>query len=57
MKEAGVVSEWKAFAAMAVEYLGMPMEAMPLYSDSGKWKRIPAGFRDGFGLEDRRWDC
>ena len=46
LKEAGVVSEWKAFAAMAVEYLGMPKEAMPLYSDSGKWKRKAAHVMD-----------
>ena len=35
----GAVTEWKAFAALAVEYLGMPVEAMPFYSASGKWKR------------------
>jgi hypothetical protein len=28
------MSEWKAFAVFAVEYLGMPMEAMPLYDSS-----------------------
>ena len=27
----GLMSEWKAFATLAVEYLGMPVEAMPLY--------------------------
>ena len=31
IKKAGLMSEWKAFTALAVEYLGMPMEAMPLY--------------------------
>ncbi len=36
---AGLLSEWKAFGAMAVEYLGMPMEAMPLYSSEKKWKK------------------
>lgn len=35
----GLVSEWKAFGAFAVEYLGMPIEAMPLYSSDKKWKR------------------
>ena len=35
----GAVTEWKAFAALAVEYLGMPVEAMPFYSASAKWKR------------------
>lgn len=33
----GLVSEWKAFAAFAVDYLGMPVEAMPLYSADEKW--------------------
>lgn len=27
-----LMSEWKAFATFAVEYLGMPIEAMPFYS-------------------------
>ena len=35
----GLMSEWKAFAALAVDYLGMPVEAMPLYSDEKKWSR------------------
>lgn len=39
IRKAGVLTEWKAFAAFAVEYLGMPVDAMPLYSESGKWKR------------------
>ena len=39
LNEMGVMTEWKAFATLAVEYLGMPMEAMPFYSDSSKWKR------------------
>ena len=30
IKSAGLMSEWKAFGAFAVEYLGMPVEAMPL---------------------------
>ena len=30
IREAGLISEWKAFGAFAVEYLGMPAEAMPL---------------------------
>lgn len=34
-----LLSEWKAFAAFAVDYLGMQVEAMPLYDDSEKWKR------------------
>ena len=35
----GVISEWKVLAAFAVKYLGMPIEAMPLYSEEPKWKR------------------
>lgn len=30
IRKAGLMSEWKSFAALAVEYLGMPIEAMPL---------------------------
>lgn len=35
----GLVSEWKAFGAFAVENLGMPVDAMPLYSADAKWKK------------------
>ena len=31
LRKAGLMSEWKAFAAFAVDYLGMPVEAMPLF--------------------------
>lgn len=37
IRKAGLMSEWKAFAALAVDYLGMPVEAMPFYDDSKKW--------------------
>lgn len=37
IRRAGLMSEWKAFAALAVEWLGMPAEAMPLYSPDKKW--------------------
>lgn len=36
IRNAGLMSEWKAFAAFAVDYLGMPMEAMPLYDGNDK---------------------
>ncbi len=39
IKSMGVMTEWKAFAVLAVDYLGMPVEAMPFYSDDKKWKR------------------
>lgn len=38
IRKAGLMSEWKAFGAFAVEYLGMDAEAMPLYSPNKKWK-------------------
>jgi len=38
LRKMGIMSEWKAFAALAVEYLGMPLEVMPLYSAEKKWK-------------------
>lgn len=37
--EMRLMTEWKAFAALAVDYLGMPTEAMPLYDSSARWKR------------------
>ena len=42
IKSMGVMTEWKAFAALAVDFLGMPVEAMPFYSDDKKWKRKAA---------------
>ena len=36
IRRAGLMSEWKAFAALAVQYLGMPVEAMPLYNEFDK---------------------
>lgn len=37
LSKAGIMSEWKAFAAMVVDWLGMPKEAMPLYDSDEKW--------------------
>lgn len=39
LKEAEIEKEWKAFGAFAVDHLGMPIAAMPLYEDSRKWHR------------------
>ena len=39
IKNAGLMSEWKAFAALAVDWLGMPVEVMPIYSNDQKWSR------------------
>ena len=39
IKRAGLMSEWRAFGALAVEYLGMPEDALPFYAKSTKWKK------------------
>ena len=39
LNEAGLMSEWKVFAAVAVDWLGMPAEAMPFYDSSKGYKR------------------
>lgn len=41
----GLMSEWRVFAALAIQYLGMPREAMPMFGSSvqefkGKAKRL-----------------
>ena len=36
IRKAGLMAEWKAFAGLAVEYLGMPKEAMPFYDSRFK---------------------
>ena len=46
LKQMGLMTEWKAFAAMTVSWLGMPVEAMPLYSSESKWKRKAAYIMD-----------
>lgn len=38
LKKAGLMSEWKAFAAFGVKWLGMPVEAMPFYDNGLKYK-------------------
>lgn len=39
LRAMGLMTEWKAFGAFAVKYLGMPIEAMPLYDSAERWKR------------------
>lgn len=39
IRKMGLMSEWKAFAALAIDRLGMPIEAMPLYSAGKKWSK------------------
>lgn len=37
LKKTNLMTEWKAFAAFAVEYLGMPKDFMPFYNALPKW--------------------
>lgn len=37
LKQAGAMTEWKTFSALAVDMLGFPSEAMPFYSPDKKW--------------------
>ncbi len=36
IRKAGIMTEWEAFGAFAIEYLGMPVEAMPFIDVRGK---------------------
>lgn len=39
LRKMGLMSEWRAYGALAVKYLGVPCEAMPFYSPDAKWRR------------------
>ena len=39
LMKSGLMSEWRGFAVVAVDYLGMPKEAMPLYCEDKKWRK------------------
>ena len=39
IRQMGVMTEWKAFGGLAVDYLGMPVVAMPFYSADKRWNR------------------
>lgn len=39
LRQSRLMREWKAFAAVAVDYLGMPIDAMPLYDEKMKWSK------------------
>lgn len=39
LRSAGVLSEWCAFAHLAVNFLGMPADTMPLYNSRVVWKK------------------
>lgn len=54
IKRAGLKSEWKAFGMLSVDFLGMPMEAVPLYSKDEKWSRKAVKIVD-FILKGGEW--
>lgn len=39
IRRMGLMTEWKAFASYAVNWLGMPVDAMPLYSPDDYWRK------------------
>ena len=39
IRKMGMMTEWKAFASLAVDVLGMPMDAMPFYEHNSRWKK------------------
>lgn len=39
LRKMGLISEWKAFAAFAVQWLGMDSSSMPFYSNESCWMR------------------
>lgn len=39
LRKANLLTEWRAFAALAIKYLEMPVETMPLYDDAPEWER------------------
>ena len=43
LKRMRLMDKWLAFAALAVVYLGMPVDAMPFNSSSKKWKKKADG--------------
>lgn len=43
LQAAGIMTEWNAFAALAVKYLGMNEDIMPFYSPERKWGKKADG--------------
>ena len=39
LRRAWLMSEWHSFASLAVNYLGTPVEAMPLYDEKECWHK------------------
>jgi hypothetical protein len=50
LRAAKLITEWKAFSSFAINYLGMPEEVMPFYSNSKCWRRKASRIL-GFVLE------
>lgn len=46
LRKMGLMSEWRAFAAYAADWLGMPTVAIPLYSGDRKWSRKAARIKN-----------
>lgn len=40
LRQSGLMTEWQVFGSLAVEYLGMPKEAMPFYDERYKKKAL-----------------
>ena len=55
LRNVGLISEWRAFAALAVNYLGMPVEAMPLYDADKKWSN-KAEMIISFIMKGGKWE-
>ena len=53
LRKAGLMGEWRAFAAVAVDYLGMPADAMPLNDSDECWHKKGGRILD-FILKDRK---
>jgi hypothetical protein len=39
LQSMGLMSEWRSFGSLAVEYLGVPEHAIPFYSSGKKWSK------------------
>ena len=53
IKRMDLMDEWRAFAALAVDYLGMPAEAMSLYEEDKEWRVLGEKVLD-YILDDRK---
>lgn len=54
IKRAGLMSEWNAFATFAIDYLGMPIEVIPLYRPKNKCRKKADKIVD-FILKGKEW--